>query len=249
MHADVRDEASIAASLNGAIGAVNAVSLYVERDGQTFHGVHAAAAGWVARAARQSGITRLIHVSGIGADAHSPSAYIRSRGEGERVAALSFPGVAIARPAVLFGPDDVFLTTLTRIVGRFPVVPLFGRGETRLQPAFVDDVGEAIARIMTQPAHPAPLYELAGPRIYTYRDLLNSIGGELGRWPLLMPLPFRAWLALARAAEFLPRAPLTRNQVELMQIDNVADSKPGFSDLGISPRRIEDIMRAGGPTR
>lgn len=249
VRADVRDEASIAAALKGAVGAVNAVSLYVERGGQTFRGVHGAAAGWVARAAQQSGIARLVHVSGIGADAHSPSAYIRSRGEGERIAALSFPGVAIVRSAVLFGPDDVFLTTLTRITGRFPVVPLFGRGETRLQPAFVDDVGEAIARILTQPADPAPLYELAGPRIYAYRDLLNSIGSEFGRWPLLMPVPFHAWHALATIAEFLPRAPLTRNQVELMQIDNIAGSKPGFSDLGIAPRSIEEIMHESGLAR
>ena len=146
VEADIHDERSIASALAGVYGAVNAVSLYVERGRETFHSVHVEAAERVAAQARRAGVERLAHVSGIGSDAASPSLYIRKRGEGELAVRTAFVDAALVRPAVMFGPDDAFLTTILGLLGRLPVYPMFGRGRTKLQPAYVEDVAEAIAR-------------------------------------------------------------------------------------------------------
>jgi uncharacterized protein YbjT (DUF2867 family) len=214
----------------------------VERNDHTFHAVHVEAAERLARLSHEAGVTRLVHVSGIGADAVSPSAYIRSRGKGEDAVRAAFPRPVVVRSAVMFGPDDAFLTPLTGLLCKLPVFPLFGNGHTRLQPAYVEDVGEAIVRIIAA-AEPEAAYELAGPRIWMYRELLHAIADHLGLRPMFFPLPFVAWQALAFLAEFLPEPPITRNQVELMEIDNVASpASAGFGALGISPSSIERVL-------
>src|SRR5262249_54189322 len=126
--------------------AVNAVSLYAESGRQTFHSVHVIGAARVARLAREGGIERFIHVSGIGSDAESTSPYVRSRGEGERVVRETFPTATVIRPSVMFGRGDAFVSPVAKMLRLLPVFPLFGGGETRLQPAYVEDVAEAIAR-------------------------------------------------------------------------------------------------------
>ena len=244
VQADIAYDRSVRTAVTGAFGVVNAVSLYVEHGSQTFRAVHIEAAARLARLAREAGVSRLVHVSGIGADPRSRSTYIRSRGEGEDVVRTTFPGATIVRPAVMFGPGDAFLTPLTELMRTLPALPLFGAGEARLQPAYVEDVGEAIARIFDTPATDAP-YELGGPRIYTYRELLKAIGDRIGRRPVLIPMPFAAWSTLAFMAEMLPRPPVTRNQVELMEIDSVASPAcPGFRDLGIEPQDIDVVLAA-----
>ena len=135
IEADIRDERQIVAALVGADGAVNAVGLYIEHGNDTFRSVHVEAAARLARLCRERGLRRLIHVSGVGADPHDSSSYIRARGEGELAVAQEFPAVTIVRPTVMFGLDDAFLTTLVRLGRILPVFPLFGRGDTRLQPA------------------------------------------------------------------------------------------------------------------
>src|SRR5262249_10129468 len=137
--ADINDEGSAAAAVGGAFAVVNAVSLYVENGQQTFHSMHVEAAARLARQAREQGVARLVHVSGIGADSHFPSRYIRSRGQGEDAVRAAFPEATVIRSAVMFGPDDAFLTPLMNLLRRFPVFPMFGRGHTRLQPAHVGD--------------------------------------------------------------------------------------------------------------
>jgi NADH dehydrogenase len=239
VRADIADDRSVRAAVARAFGVVNAVSLYVERGAQTFRSVHVEAAARLARHAREAGVSRLIHVSGIGADARSRSSYIRARGEGEDAVRAAFPSATIVRPAVMFGADDSFLSPLTRLMPSLPLLPLFGRGETRLQPAYVEDVGEAIARILDAPGVDRP-YELGGPRITTYRDLLQAIGDRIGAHPVLLPVPFPAWTMLGFAAEMLSSPLITRNQVELMEIDTVASPDcPGFRDLGIEPQDID----------
>ena len=181
------------------------------------------------------GVARFVHVSGIGANAASSSSYIRSRGEGEQAVRAAFPQAVIVRPSVMFGPDDAFLTPLANLVQRLPMFPLFGAGETALQPSYVEDVADAVVRILDAPS-PEPIYELGGPRIYRYSELVQTLAKQLGTRSALIPVPFWAWKIAALVAEGLPRAPLTRNQVELMQIDNVASLElPGFTDLGIAP--------------
>jgi uncharacterized protein YbjT (DUF2867 family) len=240
--ADVNDDASIRPAVSEAFAVVNAVSLYVEHGDRTFRSMHVEAAARVAARAREAGVTRLAHVSGIGADPRSRSPYIRSRGQGEDAVRASFPGAIIIRPAVMFGPDDAFLTPLIALLRGLPVFPLFGRGRTALQPAHVDDVAQAVMRAVdSAPSNAA--YELGGPRIYTYRDLLQILAAHLGIRRVFVPVPFAIWQALAFGAEKLPRPPITRNQVELMVIDTVTSPAcPGFRDLAIEPRGIEAVL-------
>ena len=173
--ANAHNERSVDAAVVGADGVVNAISLYVEHGRDTFHSVHVEAAARIARAARRAGTKRFVHLSGIGADAGSPSPYIRSRGEGEAAVQTTFPGAVIIRPAVMFAPDDAFLTTILRLLQSLPAYPMFGDGRTRLQPAYADDVAAAIAEVVRQSKKPYPIYELAGPRIYSYEELLRTI--------------------------------------------------------------------------
>ena len=243
--ANANDERSAEAAIAGADGVVNAISLYVEHGRDTFHSVHVEAAAKIARAATQAGIGRLVHISGIGADTASPSPYIRSRGEGEAAVQTAFPGAVIVRPAVMFAADDAFLTTILRLLRSLPAYPIFGDGRTRLQPVHADDAAAAIAQILRQSQKPYPIYELAGPRVYSYEELLRTIARIAGLRPVLVRMPFALWDALAGLAEMMPQPPLTRNQVELMQIDTTAsENLPGFRALGISPRSLEDELEA-----
>jgi uncharacterized protein YbjT (DUF2867 family) len=243
--ADAHDQRSVETAVAGADGVVNAISLYVEHGRDTFRSVHVETAAKIAEAARQAGIRRFVHVSGIGANTVSPSPYIRSRGEGEAAVQTAFPGAVIVRPAVMFAPDDAFLSTILRLLRSLPAYPIFGDGRMRLQPVYVDDVAAAIAQILRQSHKPYPVYELAGPRVYSYEELLRTISRIAGLRPVLMRMPFAFWKALAGVAEMLPQPPLTRNQVELMQMDTTAsETLPGFRALGISPRSLEEELEA-----
>ena len=144
----------------------------------------------------------------------------------------------------MFGPDDAFLTTIVSLLRRFPIYPMFGSGVTRLQPAYVEDVAEAIVRALQQTDPSTVTFECGGPRLYTYEELLRLIARGAGLKPILIPVPFVAWQALAWTAEMMPSPLITRNQVELMQIDTVtAAEMPGFSDLGISPHSVEETLQ------
>jgi NADH dehydrogenase len=244
--ADINDEKSITYAVADTFAVVNAISLYAEQRPNTFWSIHVEAASRLARCSRAMGVARFVHVSGIGATAASSSSYIRSRGEGEQAVRAAFPQAVIVRPSVMFGPDDAFLTPLANLTQKLPVFPLFGAGETALQPSYVEDVADAVVRILDAPS-PEPIYELGGPRIYRYRELVQTVAKHLGTRSALISVPFWAWKIAALVAEGLPRAPLTRNQVELMQIDNVASlGLPGFADLGIAPTGIQAFLTAQG---
>jgi uncharacterized protein YbjT (DUF2867 family) len=244
IEADVHDEQSVADALASAYGVVNAVSLYVEHGKETFHSVHVESAQRLAIQAHRAGVQRLAHVSGIGADPASPSLYIRKRGEGELAVRAAFADATLIRPAVMFGPDDSFLTAILDLLRRLPIYPMFGRGRTRLQPAYVEDIAEAIARVMQRAETHAMIFEYGGPHVYSYEELLGIIAREAGLKPILVPVPFAAWHALAWIAEMLPSPPVTRNQVELMQVDNVSSPRiRGFAELGIAPHSVEEVLQ------
>ncbi len=165
------------------------------------------------------------------------------RGEGERAVRAEFAEACFARPAVMFGPDDAFLSTILKLLRQLPIYPMFGRGWTRLQPAYVEDVAEAVARIMERAESQPTAFELGGPTVYSYEQLLRAIAHQAGLAPLLIPIPFAVWDALAWASEIIPGLPLTRSQVELMRIDTVSSPRmPGFAELGISPLSIEELL-------
>ncbi|WP_109120888.1 complex I NDUFA9 subunit family protein [Azospirillum sp. TSO22-1] len=242
--ADVQDEAAVTTALAGAYGAVNAVSLYAEHGRETFTAVHIEGAARIARRAREAGVERLVHVSGIGADADSSSPYIKARGRGELAVREAFADATLVRPAVMFGADDAFLTTVVKLVRTLPLYPMFGRGRSRLQPVFVDDVADAIARVLDGSAGAASIcYEFGGPRVYTYKELLQTIADATGVRIRTVPVPFALWQALALIAEHLPGTPLTRHQVALLRHDTIATGAwPGLRELSITPMALEAVV-------
>jgi uncharacterized protein YbjT (DUF2867 family) len=146
---------------------------------------------------------------------------------------------------LLCGPDDALLTTVARLLRILPVYPMFGQGETKLQPVYVEDVAEGIARVLAGAGGSVASYEFAGARVYTYKELVRTVADRIGARSRLVPLPFALWRILASAAEFLPGSPLTRNQVALMQRDNIASGNvPGLSSLDIGPTEIETLVSA-----
>ena len=242
--ADVHDERSVADALADAYGAVNAVSLYVEQGRETFHSVHVEFAQRVAAQAQRAGVERLIHVSGIGADPSSRSLYIRKRGEGELAVRKAFADAILVRPAVMFGPDDGFLTTILKLLDRLPIYPMFGNGQMRLQPVYVEDVGQAIAKMLQRAEMRPIMFECGGPRVYSYEEVLRTVASAAGIKLILIPFPFAAWHALAWMSETFPSPTITRNQVELMQIDSTSSADmPGLGELGISPHSIEETLQ------
>ena len=243
IQADVRDRDSVARAVAGARGVVNAVGCYIERGGETFDAVHVEGARTVATEASKAGVKRLVHVSGIGVDAASGSPYVRARARGEEVVREAFGQATILRPSVMFGPEDKFLNTLLRLIQMLPAVPLFGDGATLLQPVFVDDVAAAVSRALDDRAAPGTVYELGGPAPWRYRDLLHLCMTHAGPRRPLLPVPFPLWELQARLAAVLPNPPLTRDQVVLMQRDNVASPDlPGLADLGVTATAIEEVL-------
>ncbi len=237
---DIRDPEPVRRALAGAGAAINAVSLYRERRGLDFESLHVEAAGRLAELARDGGLSRLVQLSGIGADPAADDAYLRSRGRGEAAVRAGFPTATLLRPSALVGEGDALIGGLASLVRRLPVVPLFGRGETRLQPAWVDDVAGAAVRAARQPT---PSLELGGAEVWRYRELVEAVADRLGRHPRLLPVPFALWELLARGAERLPGAPLTRHQVALLRRDNLPGGAwPGFEAVGIRPRGLSCLL-------
>ncbi|WP_431026079.1 complex I NDUFA9 subunit family protein [Halomonas sp. H5] len=240
--ADIRDEAAVAEALAGASAVINAVSGYVERRGASFETIHVEGAARLARLAREAGIPRLVQLSGIGARRDSPSAYVRARARGEAAVLEYQPKAIILRPSVMFGPDDAFLNGLARLT-RLPLIPLFGAGETRLQPVHVVDVARAVAILVAAVEPPRRLFELGGPDVLSYREILGRIQAQCHTQRPLLPLPFWAWRTLAGLLSPLPNPPLTRDQVLLMAEDNLVGEGVGtFADLGIAPRTLRDSL-------
>ena len=245
VHADVWDEATVARAVDGAASVINTVGHYVEKRGATFDRIHGRGALHVARQAKQAGAERLIHISGLGADPGSDSPYVRARGIGESLVKEAFEGVTILRPSVIFGPDDAFLNRLATLARQTPVLPLFGTGGTRLQPVFVRNVAEACARVLADPSTQSRVYEIGGPRVYTYKELVQVVLDGIGRRMVMIPVPFLVWDILAAAMTLHPKSPLTRDQVKLMRRDNVVGRQAlSLEDLGIRPTPIEEVLPA-----
>lgn len=241
LRADVREPASVAAAVARCDAVVNAVSAYVEKAGVSFEAVHVEGARTVAQESLAAGVSRLVLVSGIGADPESASPYIRARGRGELAAREAFPGCVVVRPGAMFGPGDALFAGLADIVRVLPVVPLIGGGRTRVQPVYVEDVAEAIARVLA--GDPGLTYELAGPGVYTLRELVEYVLRLVGKRRLLVPLPFVVAEVQARLFELLPSPPLTTGQVDLLRSDSLASGElPGLSELGIRGKAVEEVV-------
>ena len=242
-YADVWTEGSVGPAVNGADAVVNTVGHYVERGKATFEAVHGQGAMHVARASATAGIRRLVHISGIGAEPASESPYVRARAVGERLVREAFPGATILRPSVMFGPEDEFFNQLAALTRRMPVLPLFGSGAVKLQPVYVGDVAEAVAKALVTEGAQGRIYELGGPRAYTYKALLQLLLKQLGRKRLLLPFPYFAWELLAALMAQLPNRPISRDQVVLMKHDNVVSPNAlSLADLGVVPTPVEGML-------
>lgn len=241
--ADVRDPSAVEQAIAGASAVINAIGLYREQGADTFQSVHVEGARNVALAADRAGVGRLVHVSGIGANPGSPSPYVRARGEGEIAACEAFSGTTIVRPSALFGPGDALLQTFDAILRVSPVIPMFGRGESRLQPVYVGDVAAAVSKLALNQEFAVSIVELGGPRTYSYRGLFEQVQAHRSIRRMYLPVPFPLWMLAARILSPLPRPPLTVDQVVLVREDNiVGESMPSFSDLGITPRALDDLL-------
>jgi NADH dehydrogenase len=196
----------------------------------------------VARAARAAGCTRLIQVSGIGADAASPSRFARTKAAGEAAVGAAFPGATILRPSIVFGPEDQFFNRFAAMARISPVLPVIA-GATRFQPVHVDDVAEAVRACLNDTASAGRTYELGGPRVYTFRELMAYVLHATGRRRCLVPVPRALAMLQASVLELLPVPPLTRDQVLLLGRDNVVgQAAAGFGDLGIRPTALEAVV-------
>lgn len=236
-------EDSVRRAVQGAEAVVNLVGRLYEKGPQTFAAVHVEGAGRLARAAREAGAGALLHVSALGASAEAEASYARSKAAGETAVRAVFPEATIVRPSLVVGPEDDFFNRFASMARFTPVLPLLRGGATRFQPVYVGDVAAAAEKILSDSASQGQTYELGGPRVYTFKELLELLLKEIQRRRLLLPLPdFLAGLQAA-VLEKLPKPPLTRDQLRLLAEDNVVSgSLPGLAELGIEPTAIEAVL-------
>ena len=246
VQANIRDRASVEAAARGAHVLVNLVGILFERGRQRFETVHTVGAEQVALTAAAQG-ARLAHVSAIGADPQSPSAYARSKAEGERRVLAAQPAATVIRPSILFGPEDDFFNRFAALARISPALPLVGGGHTRFQPVFVGNVAAAIADAVDGTAKSGTIYELGGPDVKTFKELMQFVLRTIERKRLLLPIPFFAARLQASVLQFMPKPLLTPDQVNLLQVDNVVSpqaiaERRTLQGLGIEPEPIEAIV-------
>jgi NADH dehydrogenase len=239
---DVTDANSVAAAIRGSDAVVNLTGILFEK-GQSFGDVQATGAAHVAEAAAAAGITHLVHVSAIGADRQSASVYARTKAEGEEAVRRAVPGAVILRPSIIFGPEDSFFNKFAGMARYLPALPLIGGGRTRFQPVFVGNVAAAIVTALDSPAARGRTFELGGPGVYSFRELMEIILKQTGRRRALIPLPFGLATFNAALLQLLPNPLLTTDQVRLLKKDNVASAgAPGLADLAITPTSVEAVV-------
>jgi NADH dehydrogenase len=246
VQANVRHPASVTVAVRDADVVINLVGILYERGAQRFGALHAGGAEVVARAAAAIGAS-VVHVSAIGADPDSSSAYARTKAAGEQAVSAACPTATIFRPSIQFGPEDDFFNRFAAMARMLPALPLIGGGMTRFQPVFVGDVATAIAEAVDGRARPGTIYELGGPEIFTFKQLMQFVLATTERKRLLLPLPFAIAKLQAQVLQFLPNPPLTPDQVELLRRDNVvsADARREgrtLEGLGIDPATIAAVV-------
>jgi uncharacterized protein YbjT (DUF2867 family) len=248
VQANIRDAASVDRALDGAEACVNLVGVLYESGRQGFATLHAEAAGAIAQAAAARGITSFVQMSAIGADADSPSKYARTKAAGEAAVRAAMPSAVILRPSIVFGAEDAFFNRFAGLTTFSPALPLIGGGHTRFQPVYVGDVAAAVARVLGDPAAAGRVYELGGPTVYSFRDLLAFILRETGRSRLLVHVPWFAAKILGAVGDLQAAVPIippqiTSDQVESLRADNVvSEGAAGLAELGIEPRAVEAIV-------
>ena len=253
---NLRYPASIAPALEGVQMVVNVTGVHAEHRAQTYQAVHVDGAAALARAARDAGVEAYVHISGIGADASSPSPYIASKGRGEIVTREAYPNAVILRPSVVFGPEDDFFNRFAALARLLPVIPLFGGGATRLQPVYAGDVARAAAAAFAGIAAPSAVYELGGPEVMTLRKAAELVLQTIDRRRALIGLPLGVSRLVASSSTFASKATFgrfprllttNRDQVDLLAADNVVSAEAEaegrvLRGLGIRPQAADAII-------
>ena len=251
VQANLRDADSVARAVDGAHGVVNLVGVLFEDGGQTFEALQARGAGLVAQSAKAAGVQRMVHISAIGADAHSKSHYARTKALGEQAVRAAFPEAAILRPSIVFGAEDAFFNKFADMARFAPALPLIGGGKTRFQPVWSGDVADAALAALEQQGAAGRTYELGGPSIYTFKELMAFILETIRRKRLLVPVPFLAASGLGLMGDITGRLPfvqpfLTVDQVRLLKRDNIVGESGEdvgvLADLGLAPETVEAIV-------
>lgn len=251
---NIRDDASVQAAVRGADAVVNLVGILAEGGKQRFHTVQAEGPGRVARAAAAAGVKSFVQISAIGASETSRAAYARSKAMGEAAVREAFPEAVILRPSIVFGPRDSFFNMFAEMAKLSPILPLIGGGETKFQPVYVGDVAAAVMAALTMPEARGKTYELGGPAQYSFKELLQMMLRETGQKVRLLSIPFPIAALMGAVIGWLPGAPLTRDQVEMLKTDNVVSAgAEGLPELGVAPTAIQailptymDVYRRGG---
>jgi uncharacterized protein YbjT (DUF2867 family) len=243
IRATVADDRQMTAALAGNDAVVNLAGILYERGAQRFAVVHHEGARRVGRIATAAGVKRVVHISALGAAAGSPSRYAQSKAAGEAAIAEAFPGVTILRPSVVFGPEDDFFNRFGAMAQYLPALPLIGGGNTRFQPVYVGDVAAAVVAALDDPATVGRVYELGGPQVYSFRELMQVVLHETRRKRPLIAVPWSIATLQAAFLEHLPVPLLTRDQVRLLRSDNVvAPGAATLQDLGIQPTAIDAVL-------
>jgi len=247
IQANVRDDESVRQAIIGADAVVNLVGILAPSGKQTFQAVQAEGATRIARIAAQNGVQNFVHVSAIGADRNSNSRYARTKAEGEDAVLQAIPRAVVLRPSIVFGPEDEFFNRFAELARISPALPLIGFGKTKFQPVYVGDVAQAIVAALNGQAKPGAIYELGGPHVYTFKELLDKIGEYTHRKRAYIPIPFFIATIQAALIQWLPNAPLTVDQVRLLRKDNVVSQRAKdegltLEALGIEPHSVEVIV-------
>ena len=247
VQANVRYPASLAAACEGAYAVINLTGVLYSAGAQSFDAVHVFGAEASAKAAKAAKARLFIQMSAIGADETSAADYARSKAEGEKRARAAFPGAIVLRPSIVFGPEDSFFNRFAGMARFSPFLPLIGGGETRFQPVFAGDLGEAVARLVDRGEADGNTYELGGPETLSFKQLMQFTLDTIGRKRALLTLPWGVAKLQAAVMGLLPKPLLTSDQVELLKTDNVvsdAARRDGrtLEGLGVTPRGIEGIV-------
>src|SRR6516165_749910 len=244
VQADILEDTSVGSAIAGADAVFNLVGILTETTTQTYRAIHVEGARRVALAAQRHGVTRLIHVSALGASPTSPAAISdRTKAEGERAVRAVFPQATIVRPSLTFGEDDHFFSRFATMIRSSPVLPLIGGGTTRFQPVFVGDVTAGLLELLKRSETAGKTYEFGGTQVYSFKALLELLLSALNRQRILLPIPFALAEMQAGLLELLPNPPLTRDQVRLLKTDKVVSGmEPILGDLGVQPRPLEEFL-------
>lgn len=248
LYTNVFDDKSVSDVIKGADYVINLIGILHERGKSNFENMHVDVAQRIAKLCKKHKVKRLVHISAIGANVNSRSRYASTKGKGEKAVLKDFPEATIIRPSILFGEEDNFFNRFANLSRFSPFLPLVGGGHTKFQPVYVDDVAHVIVKSLTESKenknpHAGKTYELGGPDVYTFKEILLFILKNIHKRRLLVPLPFPFASLVGFFTQFLPNPILTRDQVTLLKSDNIVGKRAvGFKKLGIEPTAVETVV-------